>query len=48
MTLPRLAAMRRYWNAHPPTHLLIAAYVGYKPPTPPKRATRGRLRAMFG
>jgi hypothetical protein len=48
MTLPRLAAMNVFWNEHPPAHILIAAYVGYKPPTPPKRATRAGLRAMFG
>ena len=30
MTLPRLAALNAYWQDHPPTHMLLAAYVGYK------------------
>jgi hypothetical protein len=34
MTLPRLYALRRYWTRHPPVHLLVAAFVGYKPPEP--------------
>ena len=30
MTLPRLAALNAYWQDHPPTHLLLAAYVDFK------------------
>lgn len=29
--MPRLAALSKYWHEHPPTHLLVAAYLGYKP-----------------
>lgn len=29
--LPMVAAMNRYWRTQPPTHLLLAAFVGYKP-----------------
>jgi len=32
MTLPRAAAFSRYWRRHPPTHLLMAAWLGYKEP----------------
>ncbi|HWK45130.1 MAG TPA: hypothetical protein VNT30_10430 [Stellaceae bacterium] len=28
MTLPRFAGLTRYWNRHPPTHVLVAAYLG--------------------
>lgn len=30
MTLPRLYALSDYWREHPPTHLLIAGFLGYK------------------
>lgn len=26
--LPRLAALNDYWSAHPPVHVLVAAYLG--------------------
>lgn len=32
LTLPRLDALDNYWRRHPPVHLLVAAYLGYKPP----------------
>jgi hypothetical protein len=32
LTLPRLKALMRYWEAHPPVHLLVASYLGYKAP----------------
>jgi hypothetical protein len=32
LTLPRLNALTAYWQRHPPTHILLAAHVGYKPP----------------
>jgi hypothetical protein len=28
MTLPRYGAIRRIWARHPPTHLMVAAYLG--------------------
>jgi len=31
MTLPRLDAMKDYWNDNPPLHQLVAAYLGHKP-----------------
>lgn len=31
MTLPRLRTMQRLWARHPPTHILVAGYLGYKP-----------------
>ena len=30
--MPRLKALNRYWRAHPPVHLLVAAYLGYEAP----------------
>ena len=29
--LPSIVAQARYWQKHPPTHQLIAAYMQYKP-----------------
>lgn len=31
MDIPRLLAMNSYWAKHPPVHLLVAAYMGFKP-----------------
>jgi len=31
LTIPRLKALMSYWHRHPPVHLLVAAYLGYKP-----------------
>lgn len=31
MTLPRLCELSAYWGKNPPTHIIAAAYVGYKP-----------------
>lgn len=31
LDLPRLNALNLYWDSHPPTHILIAAYMGVKP-----------------
>lgn len=28
--LPRLKHLNAYWAAHPPVHILVAAYMGYK------------------
>lgn len=32
LTLPRYNALQRFWMKHPPTPILMAGYVGYKPP----------------
>lgn len=38
--LPRLEALTRYWEGHPPTHVMVAAYFGIKPTeTPPTTPT---------
>jgi hypothetical protein len=26
-------ALNKYWDAHPPVHLLVAGYMGYEPKT---------------
>lgn len=31
MTIPRLCALNKYWEIHPPVHILAAGYMGYKP-----------------
>ena len=31
LTLPRLTALTKYWSEHPPVHLLLAGFVGFKP-----------------
>lgn len=31
MTLPRLAGLSAYWESHPPTHIIAAAYAGIEP-----------------
>lgn len=28
MDIPRVLAMNRYWEKHPPLHLMVAAYLG--------------------
>jgi hypothetical protein len=36
LDLPTLAALSTYWRAHPPVHLMVAAYLGLgeKPKAP--------------
>lgn len=31
LDLVRLQAINQYWAEHPPTHILVAAYLGVKP-----------------
>jgi hypothetical protein len=31
MTFPRFKALVNYWKLHPPVHVLLAGFVGYKP-----------------
>jgi len=28
MTVPRLAALSKYWRDYPPVHIMVAAYLG--------------------
>jgi hypothetical protein len=32
MTLPEYYRLCRYWRSHPPLHLMVAGYLGIKPP----------------
>jgi len=32
LDVPRLSALSSHWRSHPPTHVLVAAYVGFKAP----------------
>ena len=34
LTLPRVYALMEYWRKHPPTHILVAAYLGVKSDSP--------------
>jgi hypothetical protein len=34
LDIPRLVGLNRYWAECPPTHLLLAGFVGYKPAAP--------------
>jgi hypothetical protein len=31
MTLPQVYELLGYWEKHPPVHLLVAGYLGYRP-----------------
>ena len=31
MDFPRLFAMNRYWQQHPPLHIMVASFMGIKP-----------------
>lgn len=31
MSLVQLKSFKAYWTRHPPVHLLVASYIGYKP-----------------
>ena len=54
MTIPRMTALKNYWNAHPPTHIAIARCLGVKGTEKPKTVTPeeknnnlGELLALF-
>lgn len=32
MDIPRIEILNRYWAQYPPTHVLLAAQVGWRPP----------------
>ncbi len=34
MTLPQYAELAAYWRRFPPSHLLLRAALGFKPPDP--------------
>ena len=31
LDMPSLAALTEYWDSYPPTHVMVAAYLGIKP-----------------
>ena len=37
--MPQIRALSDYLTDHPPTHLLVAAYVGYEPPVRQEQLT---------
>jgi hypothetical protein len=47
MTLPRLYSLNKYWERHPPTHILLAAFMGVKPKEK-KELSLDELIAEFG
>jgi hypothetical protein len=38
MTLPQVYELLDYWERHPPLHLLVAGYLGYRPQRKSDRA----------
>lgn len=44
--LPSLVAQQRYWRKHPPVHLLVAAYLDYKPTAAAGAATKANDAAV--
>lgn len=48
LTLPRLRALYAHWRQHPPTHRLVASYLGYEAPSEPTRSTRHNATAVEG
>lgn len=47
MTFPRLAELEKHWQRHPPAHLLVAAFMGYKPPEEQRYGTWDDLLSDF-
>lgn len=45
--LPRLTTLSKYWVKHPPIHILMAAYTGYKAPEPAKVITQAEQDQML-
>ncbi len=37
MEFPDYLRLARYWRRHPPVHLMVAAYLGVKPPKSPEQ-----------
>ena len=33
LDIPRIKALNRYWDANPPTHVLVRSYLQYRPNT---------------
>jgi hypothetical protein len=47
MTLPRLYEFGRSWADHPPTHLLLGAFLGVKPALK-QDESKGNLSELIG
>jgi hypothetical protein len=47
MTFPRLETLSDYWQQHPPIHLLMASFVGHKPPNKPKKISKQKKENDF-
>lgn len=49
MDLPRLKTLNAYWRRCPPVHLLVAGYMGYRPPAaePETTPASGGVSAIF-
>jgi hypothetical protein len=45
LTVDQITAYRKYWEKHPPTHILAAGFMGYEAP---KRATLQEFAAALG
>lgn len=43
LSLPQVEELYAYWAKHPPTHILVAAYMGIKPKGETRRPTEQDL-----
>ncbi|QMT41238.1 hypothetical protein [Neisseria shayeganii] len=47
--LPRIQHLSEYWRRHPPVHILVASYIGYRAPDPATLAAEeAEAVQMFG
>jgi len=46
MTIPMVEELNRYWSLHPPMHIMVADYLGYKPKAKEKQADLAEIIAM--
>lgn len=46
LTWPEVEEHFEYWQEHPPVHMLVAGYLGYKKPEKPRQGDFAELIAM--
>jgi hypothetical protein len=46
--IPRLESLNRYLAAHPPLHMMVAAYLGIKPKPPTPEHAESDYTDLFG
>jgi hypothetical protein len=48
LTLPQVDELYRYWAKQPPTHVLVAAYLGIKPQGKTRVPTDADISELIG